>query len=553
MSIFGRGVSEEVLNKSRKRTTLREFEDSEFGYYFQVFLTRPTSNKTNVSSKMWETEKDALSDLPDLVPSLVQRDPKEKDALIIKDSNMLNKFIYVGKIKKPSRMDEPYVKIEDIEKDTLMNYLSKNGIMFKLKIKDGFLSSNRGRVLNIALMDMKDNLKNSEYAKKCVKYTFKDDNYGYERFISKLEDRIIFAEYSAYRGIPNPKNNIDKLDKLFNELRTAIHNTNSDIIGMGFKLSMSDSWENGVIYLETISSIREATVIYEEPGDIKINGQPAEDEEDGDQANYRIEDEPEEDNAAEDNTNDDNNTEETADDATENQETEETTDDNAAEGEEDDQADYRIPDNAEDAPEDDNQNDEGGEEDTQETPDEGEEGDTQETPEEDDNEGGEADYRVDTTGDEETGEDNNADNTGGDDNADNTGGDDNVEETDDNGQEGQDDVKSKENEMLSNLDPEQRRIQDSELKKNYINLYNTIGDIILRLNKISTSSSNKSPMYFIQNQLNDLKEYVYNYLSNVYSTKTYIENNINYEQYLVILSNINNLLIQLNVKSTDTD
>ena len=543
MSIFGRGVSEEVLNKSRKRTTLREFEDSEFGYYFQVFLTRPTSNKTNVSSKMWETEKDALSDLPDLVPSLVQRDPKEKDALIIKDSNMLNKFIYVGKIKKPNRMDEPYVKIEDIEKDTLMNYLSKNGIMFKLKIKDGFLSSNRGRVLNIALMDMKDNLKNSEYAKKCVKYTFKDDNYGYERFISKLEDKIVFAEYNTYRGIPNPKNNIDKLDKFFNELRTAIHNTNTDVIGMGFRLSMSEGWDSGLIYLETISSLREATVIYEEPGDIKINGQPAEDEEDGDQANYKIEDEPEEDNITKDDTN--NNTEETADDATENQETEEENTDDTAEGEEDDQADYRIPDDAEDAPEDDNQNEEGEGEDTQETPEEGGEEETQETPEEGDNEEeGEADYRVDTTGDEEGGED---------DNVDETGEDDNVEETDDNGQEGPDNMKSKENEMLSNLDPEQRRIQDSELKKNYINLYNTIGDIILRLNKISTSSSNKSPMYFIQNQLNDLKEYVYNYLSNVYSTKTYIENNINYEQYLVILSNINNLLIQLNVKSTDTD
>lgn len=543
MSIFGRGVSEEVLNKSRKRTTLREFEDSEFGYYFQVFLTRPTSNKTNVSSKMWETEKDALSDLPDLVPSLVQRDPKEKDALIIKDSNMLNKFIYVGKIKKPNRMDEPYVKIEDIEKDTLMNYLSKNGIMFKLKIKDGFLNSNRGRVLNIALMDMKDNLKNSEYAKKCVKYTFKDDNYGYERFISKLEDRILFAEYSAYRGIPNPKNNIDKLDKFFNELRTAIHNTNTDVIGMGFRLSMSEGWDSGLIYLETISSLRETTVIYEEPGDIKINGQPAEDEEDGDQANYKIEDEPEEDNITKDDTN--NNTEETADDATENQETEEeNTDDNTAEGEEDDQADYRIPDDAEDAPEDDNQNEESKEGDTQDTPEENGEEETQGTPNEDDNEEGEADYRVDTTGDEETTED---------DNVDETGEDDNVDETDDNGQEEQNNAKSKENEMLSNLEPEQRRIQDSELKENYIKLYNTIGDIILRLNKVSTSSSNKSPMYFIQNQLNDLKEYVYNYLSNVYSTKTYIENNINYEQYLVILSNINSLLIQLNVKSTDTD
>lgn len=532
-------------------TIIKEFEDREPGYYFQVLLTRPKDNKIPVNpTRMWETEKEAVNDLPYIVPKLVERDPKEKDSLIIRDASILTKYIYIAKVEKPSRIDIGYGKIDDIEQDTLQRCLTRNNIMFKVKLQNSLISASRNKVLNIAYIDMKDSLKNTEFTKKCVKFVFKEDGHSYDRFVSGLDDSLYVASYDAHIGIPNPRRNVPMLDKFYSELHDAVNAANNEILRMGFKLELTGDWDRGIIVLESLSSsIGESNIIYEEPSTLKIDGKPVDDEgEEDDNTNYAIENEPEEDTQEEP--------------PTENPAPEEGQEEPPADepvneeepAEDDAPTDYRIPDNA---GEDDPTEDEGGEDPAPEGDEGGDEnppaeggddptpeGDEEPTEGEDD---APTDYRV-NTADAEDGE-------GGDEQPATDAGD--TEEQPAEGEEteeGEDpEAKTQEDEIFSDMSPEQRRIQDEELKDNYIKLYNTIGDLIGRLNQIAVNNATREPIGFVQSQLNDLKQYVFKYLTEVYSTKTYIENNINYQQYLVILSNINNLLIQLNVKSTDID
>lgn len=535
-------------------TIIREFEDKEPGYYFQVFLTRPKESKVRVNPiRMWETEKEALMDLPFIIPKFIERDSRDPDSFCITDASILVKTIFICKIEKPTKMGVEYAKIEDIEQDSLQRYLNKNNIMFKVKLQNSLVGASRNKIINIAILDIRDSLKNTEFTRKCVDYTFKNDGISYERFVTGYIDSIILANYDAYIGIPNPRRNVELLDKFYSELHDAVNSANSDILKMGFKINLLGAWDRGSLVLEPLSvSIGESNIIYEDPSNLKIDGQSVDDEgEDDDNTDYSIQDEPsEEDTQIEDGEPNPNEPEEG-----ETAEEQPAEGDEPAEGEEDDSAtDYRIPDNADEEPEDDTETQETeGEEPEQNEPEEGETTDDQpaegDEPVEGEEDDAATDYRVNTDDAEGSGED---DGNISDDNQDS--GDTSEDGSDNNeGQSEEDEAKAQEDEIFSNMSPEQRRIQDEELKENYVKLYNTIGDLIGRLEQIGTNNSTREPLTFAQNQLIDLKYFVFKYLSEVYSTKTYIENNINYQQYLAILSNINNLLTQLTTKSVDID
>ncbi len=524
-------------------TIVKEFEDKEPGYYFQVLLSRPKENKIQVNpTRMWETEKEAINDLPYIIPKLVVRDPKEPDSLIIRDASILTKYIYIAKIEKPNRIDMQYAKIDDIEQDTVQRCLNKNNIMFKVKLQNNLVTANRNKVVNTAIIDLKDSLKDTEFTKKCVKYTIKTDS-EYERFISGLIDSVIIASYNAFLGIPNPRRNVELLEKFYGELHDAVNTANSETLRMGYRLNLSGEWDRGNIILESLSSaFGESNIIYEDPSTLRIDGQPAdEDGEDDDNTNYAIADEPEEEEEtpAEEPANEEPPAEETP------QE-----DETPEEPADDAPTDYKIPDDAggeEDAPAEEEpaegegeaapEGEEGGD-----TPAEGEPADEEPAEGEDD---GPTDYKIDTDNPDAEGD---GDEAPADDNTDAGEG-----AADDEGDNPDNEIKTQEDEIFSDMSPEQRRIQDEELKENYIKLYNTIGDLIGRLNQITVDNESREPIAFVVNQLTDMKQFVFKYLSEVYSTKTYIENNINYQQYLVILSNINELLLKLNIKSSDID
>lgn len=109
-------------------------------------------------------------------------------------------------------------------------------------------------------------------------------------------------------------------------------------------------------------------------------------------------------------------------------------------------------------------------------------------------------------------------------------------------------LKSLENDIFKDIAPEQMNIKIIELKKQYLEVYATVTDVLTRTNKIPKTSQNMSVLEFITNKLMELKDIVQFYLANTFDTKTYVENMVNYQQYLATLNTINRLLKEISRK-----
>lgn len=117
---------------------------------------------------------------------------------------------------------------------------------------------------------------------------------------------------------------------------------------------------------------------------------------------------------------------------------------------------------------------------------------------------------------------------------------------DESGEQGE--LQSLEDDLFKDLSPEQMNIKLLEIKKQYLEVYTTITDILSRTNKIPKTTENIKVLEFVTNKLMELKELVQFYLSNTFDTKTYTENLVNYQQYLVVLNTVNRLLKEINTK-----
>lgn len=110
-----------------------------------------------------------------------------------------------------------------------------------------------------------------------------------------------------------------------------------------------------------------------------------------------------------------------------------------------------------------------------------------------------------------------------------------------------------ENQIFSDLTPEQLQIRVKELKNNYFELYKSLLPIIDRVNNIPKITKNVKIIEYILTNLNKLQEMIPYYLNNTFDTKTYIENDINYQQYLVVINTINKILKQISSKTDNND
>lgn len=262
--------------------------------------------------------------------------------------------------------------------------------------------------------------------------------------------------------------------------------------------------------------------------ELSINGQPVEDDEDDDVTDYTNDNDDDTDNSKNNNTEEDNDTD--------------VNDDTTDGGEEDDE---ETTDYTEMSPDDEDEDQggttddnttEGGIEDDDETtdytemsPDDEEDGSTN---------GEDGGNDEDTTGGEGLG--------GGDESGDDTEGDTTEEEGEDDPNDISDtNLKKVESELFSNLTPEQIAIKNYELKQNYIDLYSTIISTLTRINDIPKSEENINVLKFVLDKLLDLKEMVDFNITKVYKTRTYIENNIIYQQCLSTLNAICDIISQI--------
>lgn len=175
-----------------------------------------------------------------------------------------------------------------------------------------------------------------------------------------------------------------------------------------------------------------------------------------------------------------------------------------------------------------------------------EEDDTDYTTDPDEDPGDDTEDATDYTNDPddtgETGDEGADDNTGEDD----IGGDDtNMDDTQQAG--GSSELKTLEGDLFKDLSPEQLRLKNMELKQQYIEAYGTITASLVRLEKVYKTEESVKVVKFVSEKLSELKELISYYLKSTYDTKSYVENNIMYQKYLMVLNTVTEILDRLKI------
>ena len=116
------------------------------------------------------------------------------------------------------------------------------------------------------------------------------------------------------------------------------------------------------------------------------------------------------------------------------------------------------------------------------------------------------------------------------------------EEGSDEGQQEEYDINKIEEELFSSLTPEQIAIKNHELKNQFIELYSIIGSTLVRINDISKTNENINVLKFITEKLLELREMIDFNITTAYQTRTYIENNIIYQQCIATLNAIGDII-----------
>lgn len=116
-----------------------------------------------------------------------------------------------------------------------------------------------------------------------------------------------------------------------------------------------------------------------------------------------------------------------------------------------------------------------------------------------------------------------------------------------------DDARGMEQELFQDLTPDQIDLKHKELKNKFLDLYNATSNIVDRVNEIPTSDNTIASITFVAKKLADLRKMVADYMNDVYSTKSYMENAINYNRFLAVFNGINKILNEINEELVNKD
>lgn len=122
------------------------------------------------------------------------------------------------------------------------------------------------------------------------------------------------------------------------------------------------------------------------------------------------------------------------------------------------------------------------------------------------------------------------------------------------GEKSDDEIKQLEDELFSSFTPEQLDIKNRELKKLYIDLYDTTEAIIGRINEIPKIEKYLSIVEFVSDKLADLRSTISDYLNGgTYKSLSYTENMINYNKFVAVLHGINKIIEEIKVEDDQKD
>lgn len=99
-------------------------------------------------------------------------------------------------------------------------------------------------------------------------------------------------------------------------------------------------------------------------------------------------------------------------------------------------------------------------------------------------------------------------------------------------------LKELEAEIFDQLSEEEKEVKRKELKKMYILLIEKAESIFSLTQEISKTDDTVKVVDYVSNTLMDLKTYLSDYVSTIYDSRTYLQNNVNFQKFLAIFDSI---------------
>jgi hypothetical protein len=126
---------------------------------------------------------------------------------------------------------------------------------------------------------------------------------------------------------------------------------------------------------------------------------------------------------------------------------------------------------------------------------------------------------------------------------------------------GDEEVNKDNTEIFDTLSAEEQAIKIQELKRLYSVMYSNVSDILSRMHNIECDENTLDIYNRIADTLQELKNQINDYFNNVFSYRSYYENDVKYNQFLVQLNGIATVVDDLasskekmnGTKSTKTD
>ena len=107
--------------------------------------------------------------------------------------------------------------------------------------------------------------------------------------------------------------------------------------------------------------------------------------------------------------------------------------------------------------------------------------------------------------------------------------------------------------IFSSLSAEEQQIKIKELKGLYQQMYTSCDELLDRINNLEFTEDSLPIMTRITYALYDLKKYISEYIISVYPRKSYIENDIAFNRFLMILNSVKDILSRYQKKSERDD
>lgn len=109
-----------------------------------------------------------------------------------------------------------------------------------------------------------------------------------------------------------------------------------------------------------------------------------------------------------------------------------------------------------------------------------------------------------------------------------------------------------EKDLFEKLTPEQKEIKIKALKQNYVDLYNKCDGILEMITDSNPGGEEEAQLFdFIQKTLVELQDNCHDYLTYTFDTKSYLDNDAQFKQYLVILNSVKKILEEFTDKKPE--